>query len=699
MVLQGTPGQGTGGVDARATKPGAALPDDIGFLHGRVPQADLLAAARDAARRDAEPHEILLTRGALTVEDYYRALAGAVGARYAPFVPIDAAADPLADHNPSAAARVGMLRIAGGNGLRIAASPRGTRVARFVQALRDRPAAGRRLIVVPPQALTDAIAACGSDRLIRRSRTGLDRLADAMSARTRVTVWQERALWIALLVCVVLAAIHPAMTLALITIVVAAFFVGVVCVRLLAATYGFGLKAGEADTLLGDAALPVYTVLVPLYKEARQVPRLVEGLCRLDYPAHKLDIKMIAEADDAETVAALRRADLPAHFEILVVPDAKPKTKPKALCYALEFARGALVTIYDAEDLPEPDQLRRAATQLADAPKDVACIQARLAWYNWRETWITREMAIEYASLFDVFLPVLARFRLPLPLGGTSNHFRASALRAVGAWDAYNVTEDADLGLRLARAGYRSDVLDSTTWEEAPLKFTPWLRQRTRWIKGWVQTYLVHMRNPARLLADLGLRRFIAVQAVFGGIVVSAFAHPIFTGLIAWQIATGRFFDAGAGWVHWALIWLGIFSLALGYLAGFGIAVAALRQRSLAWLVPELAVLPFYWLMMSIAGIRALWQMTRDPFHWEKTEHGVSRMSADMPPHVSDRGRDRWSGAPQATARLVGTRPDYAERGRAEHSRAEHSREAAQAPDAPADSAADRSAQVRSARR
>jgi len=696
VVLQSTLGQGVGGQDAghghaAGAKPGARLPDDIGFLDGRVPRAVLLAAARDAARRDAEPHEILLARGALTVQDYYRALAGAVGARYAPFVPIDAAADPLADHNPSAAAQVGMLRIAGGNGLRIAASPRGTRVARFVEALRDRPAAGRRLVVVPPQALTDAIATCGSDRLIDRSRTGLDRLADAMSARTPVTMWQERALWIALLACFVLAAIHPAMTLALITIIVATFFVGVVCVRLMAATYGFGLKVSEAETLLGDAALPVYTVLVPLYKEARQVPRLVEGLCRLDYPAHKLDIKMIAEADDTETVAALRRADLPAHFETLVVPDAEPKTKPKALCYALEFARGSLVTIYDAEDLPEPDQLRRAATQLADAPKDVACIQARLAWYNWRETWITREMAIEYASLFDVFLPVLARFRLPLPLGGTSNHFRASALRAVGAWDAYNVTEDADLGLRLARVGYRSDVLDSTTWEEAPLKFMPWLRQRTRWIKGWIQTYLVHMRNPARLFADLGLRRFIAVQAVFGGIVVSAFAHPIFTGIIAWQIATGRFFDAGAGWIYWTLIWLGIFNLALGYLAGFGIAIAALRQRPLKWLVPELALLPFYWLMMSIAGIRALWQMARDPFHWEKTEHGVSRMSADMPPHISDAGQDRWGDASATAAPLVGTRPDYAER----------SREAAQGRPTgePAVEAADRIAQVRSARR
>lgn len=238
----------------------------------------------------------------------------------------------------------------------------------------------------------------------------------------------------------------------------------------------------------------------------------------------------------------------------------------------------------------------------------------------------TRQLAIEYASLFDILLPALDRLDLPFPLGGTSNHFRIEALVEVGAWDAFNVTEDADLGLRLARAGYRCRTLRSRTFEEAPITFGPWLRQRTRWLKGWIQTYCVHMRRPLQLLSRLGPVRFLAVQAVFGGVVAASFAHPVFVAIVASQVARGDIFVEAGNPLISMLIWLGAFNLLAGYLAGVAIAVAALRHRSMWWLIPELALLPVYWLTMSIAAVRALWQLAHAPSVWEKTEHGLTRM-------------------------------------------------------------------------
>ena len=257
----------------------------------------------------------------------------------------------------------------------------------------------------------------------------------------------------------------------------------------------------RAPARIEDAELPVYTLLVPLYREANMLGGLTRALSRLDYPAAKLDIKLILEAVDAETIAAARALDLPGNVEILVVPDLHPRTKPKALNYALPFARGDYLVIYDAEDRPERDQLRKALAAFRQGPPNLACLQSKLNLYNADDNWLTRQFTIEYGALFDGLLPALDRLRLPIPLGGTSNHFRVAALKWLMAWDPFNVTEDADLGTRLARSGYRCQVLSSTTFEEAPVKFVSWLRQRTRWIKGYMQTWLVHMRQPAKAVA------------------------------------------------------------------------------------------------------------------------------------------------------------------------------------------------------
>ncbi|RMF00052.1 MAG: glycosyltransferase, partial [Alphaproteobacteria bacterium] len=345
----------------------------------------------------------------------------------------------------------------------------------------------------------------------------------------------------------------PALTLHALAIAATLFFACVVMLRLTACIHLALLPPATGKRRLlriPERELPVYTVLVPLFREAAVLPALISALKRLDYPAAKLDIKLIFESVDDETYASARALELPGNFDLIVVPDAQPRTKPKALNYALQFARGEFAVIYDAEDRPEPDQLRKAVARFRQGPPNLACLQARLNFYNADENWLTRQFALEYSALFDGLLPTLERLDLPIPLGGTSNHFRIAALRWLGAWDAYNVTEDADLGMRLYRHGYLCRMLDSTTHEEAVCRFLPWLRQRTRWLKGYLQTYFVHMRHPWRLWRELGARRFLGFQLMIGGVVFSALAHPLFYGLLGLEAARGGIFAMPATILH-----------------------------------------------------------------------------------------------------------------------------------------------------
>jgi glycosyltransferase XagB len=380
---------------------------------------------------------------------------------------------------------------------------------------------------------------------------------------------------------------------------------------------------------LGDGELPVYTLLVPLFRETSVLGQLVAALCRLDYPADKLDIKLILEASDGESQAAVGQMALPGQFEVLVVPDAPPQTKPKALNYGLQFARGDLVAIYDAEDVPAPRQLRLAAETFAAAPSGLVCLQARLGFYNAGENWLTRQVAIEYAILYELMLPVLARLGLPLPLGGTSNHFRAAALRRIGAWDPHNVTEDADLGMRLARFGWRAGVLASTTGEEAACRWDVWLRQRARWLKGWMQVGLVHLRAPARTWRELGPAGSLVALVLMVGMTLSALTHPLFLALFVWSVAAGGLLAAEPDWVAATIGGLSLAVLAAGYginiLAGW-VAIARRYhdpvRRRIAW---SLLGIPFYWILIWLGACLALWQLVRRPYHWDKTEHGLSR--------------------------------------------------------------------------
>ena len=370
-----------------------------------------------------------------------------------------------------------------------------------------------------------------------------------------------------------------------------------------------------------DAALPLYTILVPLFREAVVVPQLVASLRALDYPPERLEVMLIVEEVDRETKAALEAAGLDPHMRIIVVPDGQPRTKPRATQYALQLAMGEYVVVYDAEDAPEPDQLRRALAGLEAGGERLGCLQAQLNIDNSDVSWFTRQFTIEYTALFDCILPALERLRLPVPLGGTSNHFPRRVLDAVGGWDPYNVTEDADLGMRLARQGWHVGVIPSTTWEEAPQTFGVWKGQRTRWLKGWMQTYLVHMRQPRRLWRELGARRFIGFQVLMGGMILSVLVHPWFYLLIAFDLWQGRMLSVPQGVFEQWLLGIGLFNLVAGYVSAIALGTVAAARRGRLGLAAHAVMMPAYWLAISFAAHRALLQLVSAPFYWEKTEH------------------------------------------------------------------------------
>lgn len=379
--------------------------------------------------------------------------------------------------------------------------------------------------------------------------------------------------------------------------------------------------SGSRD-VIADGRLPTYSVLVPLLRETAVVPGLVRAMQDFDYPINRLEIVFIIEAADDVTYLALLLAGLAPNMRIVVVPPGEPKTKPRALNYALQEARGALVAIYDAEDHPDPDQLRIAAEAFIDGGPKLACVQARLAINNASESFWTRQFAQEYTALFGGFLPALDRLGLPLPLGGTSNHFRRDVLLRSGGWDPFNVTEDADLGVRLSRLGYEVSVIDSVTMEEAPVRWRVWIGQRTRWLKGWVQTYLVHMRRPPRLWRDLGARRFFGFQIVIGGMIASMLVHPWFYVSVGWHLWWAQQIAPA----NRLLLALCVFNLAAGYGAAAVLAAVAALKTNSAMKLGSLLWIPVYWLAISYASYRAIVDLIFRPFYWEKTAHDGRRL-------------------------------------------------------------------------
>jgi cellulose synthase/poly-beta-1,6-N-acetylglucosamine synthase-like glycosyltransferase len=364
---------------------------------------------------------------------------------------------------------------------------------------------------------------------------------------------------------------------------------------------------------------PRYLVLVPVYKEGEILPELVAALSQLDYPKERLDIRLLIEEDDNETMAAAERLKLSRPFVIYPVPVSQPRTKPKACNIGLQNSNADYLVIFDAEDRPEPDQLKKAVVAFHRVPRNIACIQAKLNFYNSDRNFLTRCFTAEYATWFDLCLPGLDFFKAPIPLGGTSNHFRIDVLRQVGGWDEYNVTEDCDLGLRLFYNGWRTRILNSTTWEQACPSLPYWIRQRSRWVKGYVQTYLVHMRSPWHLTRGLGILNSTHFHFVIGGTPLCQLLNPLYWLLtVIWIVSQNTAFSA---YFPGPVFLMAAICLFVGnFLFAYTCSIACVR-RGMGHLVVYGLTMPFYWVLMSIAAWKGCLQLLWNPHYWEKTKH------------------------------------------------------------------------------
>ncbi len=373
--------------------------------------------------------------------------------------------------------------------------------------------------------------------------------------------------------------------------------------------------------------LPRISILVPLFHETEIADTLVERLKQLTYPEPLLDVLLVLEDSDAQTRETLRQTALPPWMRIIEVPDSGTiTTKPRALNYALRYCKGEIIGVWDAEDAPAPDQLDRVAQAFSEAPAKTACLQGILDYYNPRSNWLSRCFTIEYASWFRVILPGISRLGLVIPLGGTTFFVRRAALERVGAWDAHNVTEDADLGVRLARFGYKTELIPTVTGEEANCHPLRWIRQRSRWLKGFMMTYAVHMRAPRRLLRDLGWKRFIGVQCFFLGTLAQFLLSPVL--LSFWMIPFGLPHPVAltlSPALLWAICGLFFFTEVINLIIGC-LAVSGPRHRFLMIWVPTL---PLYFPMGALAAYKAAAELIRRPFYWDKTEHGLSLPDGD----------------------------------------------------------------------
>ncbi len=368
------------------------------------------------------------------------------------------------------------------------------------------------------------------------------------------------------------------------------------------------------------ARLPVVSVMVPLFREREIAGHLVKRLKRLNYPKELLDILLVVEADDRTTRETLAQTALPCWVRTIVVPRGRVRTKPRALNYALDFCRGSIIGVYDAEDAPHPDQIHAVVRRFHERGPEVACLQGILDFYNSRTNWLSRCFTIEYATWFRIVLPGLQKLGLAIPLGGTTLFFRRQALERLGGWDAHNVTEDADLGIRLARHGLRTEVIATVTEEEANCRALPWIRQRSRWLKGYAITWAVHMRNPMELKRNLGWWKFFGVQVLFVGTLSQFLLAPVLWSF--WMIPLGLPHplawlapNAVLAWVATLFVLTEAVTISVGLLS-----VSGHKHR---FLMPWVPTLHFYFPLAALASYKAFWELFTRPFYWDKTSHGV----------------------------------------------------------------------------
>ena len=583
---------------------------------GEIGPAELMRALKEAAGDDLRLREILLRNGRVSEVALTRALAEQHATSTVD--PDLSPPDPrLIDRLPAGEwLRRGCLPWARIGGATLVATTR-PETFEVERAGLERLFGPVAMAIVGESDLARALTDVRQDALKAQAETCVDEQESCRIWNTRLFGF---ALWTVLAGLAAGLALAPkaAFTL-LLAIVVLALLAGTLLKIAAAMTV---LRAGSASPasarLTGER--PVISILVPLYRERDIAPRLVARLGALTWPKDRLDVLLAVEEDDHLTRNALRRARLPAWMRVIVVPESTLKTKPRALNYALDFARGSIVGVYDAEDAPAHDQLYRIAARFSESGSDLACIQGVLDYYNPRTNWLARCFTIEYAAWFRLMLPGFQRLGLAVPLGGTTLFFRRDILEKLGRWDAHNVTEDADLGIRLARHGYRTELLDTVTLEEANCRVLPWIKQRSRWIKGYAMTYAVHMRDPVQLWRQFGPWRFLGFQVVFLGTLIQFLLAPLLWSF--WLFLFGLGHPLAQALPTGALIFLAALFL-VSEVTNLTINLCALRARDHRGLRPWAFTLPAYFPLAAIAAWKALIEMGASPFYWDKTAHGL----------------------------------------------------------------------------
>lgn len=476
------------------------------------------------------------------------------------------------------------------------------------------------MAVASPTEIQDAIAGHFSNALADDAAMRLPEKLScrglAENPRSRVGIARMILVLFAVVFVVFPAATVLALTLVAIVLALASTFLKIAA---MIAQFRPPRDTGPADP--DFPAHPVISVMVPLHREPDIAPALVKRLSRLTYPKSLLEVFLVVEENDSETITSLKTAALPAWMRVLIVPEGHPKTKPRALNHAIRFCRGDVIGIYDAEDAPDADQLERVVEKFKSSPAHVACVQGILQFYNPTQNWLARCFTMDYAAWFRVILPGISRLGLAVPLGGTTLFLKRSAVEAMFGWDAHNVTEDADLGLRLHRHGYRTELITSITGEEANCHAWPWVKQRSRWIKGYMVTYWAHMRQPVALYRDLGPKAFLGMQVMFLGTNLHFITAPLLW--VFWLTYLGMshpFLDRMPdGFV--ATVW---FSFMFAEVMSMAVFATALVKAQRAFLIPWVPTMLFYFLLMIPAGIKAAWEFVTAPVYWDKTEHGHS---------------------------------------------------------------------------
>ncbi|MBC2771588.1 glycosyltransferase [Rhizobium sp. AQ_MP] len=584
--------------------------------------------ARMAKRASANGTSVeaeLLASGLIEEEAYFAGLARMYGLQFLPDIDLSLLVDYA--HSDTQLAEPRMLRLHYSDRPPVMAiAPQIVHMEGLARRFGRHGHGAGSLVLTTPSAIRRASWKIGENRRVAHAVRGLFDRLQPLSARLVVTGDQGFVAGTGLCLLCLLAMMAPMLAAVASHLALSLFHAAALMLRLAVVTHGRRHPISEARLEHDSEVLPIYTVMVALYREADVVPQLLAALDKLDWPRSLLDVKLVCETDDFATIEAIRQAKPGPHVEVVVVPAMAPRTKPKALTYALAGARGAFLTIYDAEDRPHPQQLREAYHAFRLGPPDLACLQAPLVIGNARDSWISAVFALEYSALFRRLLPALGYHRMPLPLGGTSNHFKTELLRESGGWDPYNVTEDADLGMRLYRMGYRSSTLTLPTHEDAPTEFRVWLAQRTRWYKGWLQTWLVLMRNPLQTVHDMGWPAFLVFQLLVGGMLVAALSHPgliVFLTLLVISLLQPPSTEPSL--FTTMMLAMDIFNILGSYAIFFVLGATPMTKNEKADVGWKWMTIPVYWMAVSLAAWKAVVELRLKPFHWNKTPHRPSR--------------------------------------------------------------------------